>query len=109
MKRRDFIKNSGITLAATSVNSPLFWEKMIKEKSKIGANDRIRIGLIGANGMGFADLDALLKIPETECIALCDIEQNVIRRRNKVIENRGVNKQAHYTDYRKLHINIDID
>jgi len=109
MKRRDFIKNSGITLAATSVNSPLFWEKMIKEKSKIGANDRIRIGLIGANGMGFADLDALLKIPETECIALCDIDQNVIRRRNQELENRGLKKPAHYTDYRKMLENKDID
>lgn len=96
-------------MASVSVSTPLIWENIIKQKSGTSANDRIRIGLIGANGMGFTDLNALLKIPETECIALCDIDQNVLRRRSKELEDRGLRKPAHYTDYRKMLENKDID
>lgn len=96
-------------MASISVSTPLIWENIIKQKSGTSANDRIRIGLIGANGMGFTDLNALLKIPETECIALCDIDQNVLRRRSKELEDRGLRKPAHYTDYRKMLENKDID
>ena len=37
-----------------------------------GANDQINIGVIGINGMGWADLKAALKVPGVNLIALCD-------------------------------------
>ena len=44
----------------------------------MGANDKIGVGLIGCNGMGFEDLKAFLRNPEVECIALSDIDESVI-------------------------------
>lgn len=38
-----------------------------------GANDRIRIGLIGAGDRGQQDLKAALKQPNVECVAIADV------------------------------------
>lgn len=107
--RRKFIKNSSLALAGTSLTIPAAWSEILKTKRKVSPNDKINIGLIGANGMGFSDLAALLKIPETECIAICDVDQNVIRRRSADLVRNGGKDPVQYTDYRKLLENKDID
>ena len=47
----------------------------------LGANDRIRIGLIGCNGMGFSNLSAFMSLPNIEVAALCDVDDRVLDRR----------------------------
>ena len=47
----------------------------------LGANDRIRIGLIGAGDRGQQDLKAALKQPNVECVAVADVYS---RRRDQV-------------------------
>src|SRR5690606_27342062 len=75
----------------------------------VGPNDRINVGLIGCNGMGFADLSSMLKRSEVTCAALCDVDQNVLSRRVADLAKAGVNKPQLYGDYRKLLENKDID
>jgi hypothetical protein len=36
---------------------------------------------IGINGMGWSDLTAILKNPGVECVALCDVDKNVLDKR----------------------------
>ena len=68
--RRDFLRQTALLGAGLSI-SPFF----IKAgNAGVGANDKIGIGLIGCNGMGFEDLKAFLRNPEVECIALSDID-----------------------------------
>ena len=38
---------------------------------KVGANDKIAIGVIGCGGQGKADLGAFLRVPEIECLVSC--------------------------------------
>ena len=38
------------------------------------ANDRIRVALIGCGGRGRANLANLLSLPNTECVAICDVD-----------------------------------
>jgi predicted dehydrogenase len=75
---------------------------------KVSAADKIRVGAIGINGMGWADLTTMLKHPEAECIALCDVDKNVLDKRVAELKAKNINVTA-YSDYRKLLENKDID
>lgn len=104
--RRDFLRQTALLGAGLSI-SPFF----IKAGSAgVGANDKIGVGLIGCNGMGFEDLKAFLRNPEVECIALSDIDENVLNNRAAETEKITGKKVKHlYKDWRKLIDNKDID
>jgi len=104
--RRDFLRQTALLGAGLSI-SPFF----IKAGSAgVGANDKIGVGLIGCNGMGFEDLKAFLRNPEVECIALSDIDESVLNNRAAETEKITGKKVKHlYKDWRKLIDNKDID
>ena len=104
--RRDFLRQTALLGAGLTI-SPFF----IKAGSAgVGANDKIGVGLIGCNGMGFEDLKAFLRNPEVECIALSDIDENVLNNRAAETEKITGKKVKHlYKDWRKLIDNKDID
>ncbi|WP_289161344.1 Gfo/Idh/MocA family oxidoreductase [uncultured Parabacteroides sp.] len=104
--RRDFIRQAALLGAGLSMN-PFF----IKASSNsVGANDKIRVGLIGCKGMGYSDLQAFLRNPEVECIALADIDENVLNNRAAETEKLTGKKVKHlYKDWRKLIDNKDVD
>src|SRR5207237_9248000 len=76
--RRQFIKESleagavaGLTaLAAGAANA----QTAQSSDQVAGANDRLRVALIGCGGMGRNDLRQMLKIKNVECVALCDVD-----------------------------------
>ena len=106
MKRKDFIKQSTM-LAGASLFYPQI-SSITKPAHIVGANERIRIGAIGINGMGWADSMALSKIPGVEIVALCDVDQNVLSKRQQELQQRGI-KVKTYTDYRTLLDQKNID
>lgn len=63
MNRRNFLSNAGIGAIAMAA---------MPSMRALGANDRIRIGLIGAGDRGMQDLDEALKQPNIECVAVAD-------------------------------------
>jgi len=67
-----------------------------------GANEKLVCGLIGANGMGWADLAAFLKQPNTECAAICDVDENVLNHRIADAEKIQGKKPVGFKDFRKL-------
>ena len=83
--RRNFLKTSATVLATGLVN-PAAWSETAFRSSILGANDRIHVGLIGCKNMGWSNLFDFLKHPEVECVALCDIDQNVLRERAAEVE-----------------------
>ena len=86
--RRDFIKTASV-LAAGSV-LPL--NSFSKVRPGISPSDKIKVGLIGANGMGFNDLTSFLKNPGVDCVALCDIDRNVLNARTDDLVKLGFPK-----------------
>lgn len=74
-----------------------------------GANDTIRFGLIGCNSMGFANLENFLSVGNCVCVALSDIDQQVLDRRAADVEALQKKKPDIYKDYRKLLERKDID
>ncbi|MCK0157717.1 Gfo/Idh/MocA family oxidoreductase [Cellulophaga sp. F20128] len=107
--RRKFIQKS--TLAGMGMGAAFLFpmDLLATIRKKVGANDRINVGLIGCNGMGFSDLTSLLKISEVSIIALCDVDERVLLKRTADLEKAGIKKPLWYKDYRSLLANKDID
>ena len=80
MNRKKFIKISSIFAATAFV--PF---------SAVFANQAmLRVGLIGAHGMGWTNLNAILKNSNVQCTALCDVDENVLAMRKAELSERGI-------------------
>jgi predicted dehydrogenase len=75
MKRRQFFKQLGASSAALSLSAGALANnvQLIDNTIKISANDKVRIGLVGAGIIGHYDVDAALKVAGFEIAAVCDI------------------------------------
>src|SRR5437868_6349795 len=95
--RRSFLKTSFMTAAACSL-SPRSWARVP------GANDDIRIALIGLHGRGEAHLEEYQKIKGVRIVAMCDVDRDVLDKHAALIE--GTQK---FKDLRKLLESKEID
>jgi predicted dehydrogenase len=103
--RRNFIKTASV-LAAGSV---LSIDALSEARMKVPASDKIRVALIGGNSQGWSDLASFLKNPEVECVAMCDVDRNVLNRCTDAVIKMGRPQPKLYVDYRKMLENKDID
>ncbi len=97
--RRQFVKTSAFVAGTISLASHM-------PTSVMGANDRIRIGVIGCGGQGTGHVHSLVGKSERENIAVVAVS-DVYQRR--VTRARGICKGEGYLDYRKLLERNDID
>lgn len=103
MKRRHFLKNSvGLTLglSALGLNGRI-----------LGANERIRVGIIGVGGKGQSHAEHLLTIPDVQLVALADPDPayKMAAFRDRLAGRETPVKVDMYTDFRKLLDRKDID
>ena len=98
--RRDFIADStrgvvasGLALSAANWNSVL------------GANDRVRLGVIGTGNRGGDVMSVFQKESQVDVTALCDCYD---RHLNQALEKTG-GKAKSYADYRALLDSKDVD
>lgn len=103
--RRTFIKTASVVAAGAMIPREVF----SIGRSGVAASDKVRIGLIGANGMGWSDLTSFLKIREVECIALCDVDKNVLTNRTNDLLKMKLPQPKLYVDHRRMLENKDID
>ena len=81
-------------------------------KEVFGANDRIRVAVLGINSRGVYITDAIMALAANENVVvstLCDPDLNVLQARAKQFEEKHKQKVAIQQDYRKLYENKDID
>ena len=91
MKRRDFLTSAAGTLLATS--------------RALGANDRVRVGLIGTGGRCMYLAELLDTLPANEIVAACDINE---LRRYAAVDTVG-HQAKPVSDYREVLDRNDID
>ena len=91
-------------LQATTTGS-LAISALAAQDKKISANDRIRIALIGAGGMGTGDTQFAVKIPGVELAAACDVYDGRLIRAKEVFGNHLFTTR----DYREVLARPDID
>lgn len=108
--RRTFIRNSGLAIAGLGMSNIITAQQTSSLFTSLAPSDRLNFGVIGCNGMGWANMSAHLNIPGVQCIALADVDQNVLNRRAADLKKMGhKNKVSLYKDYRKLLENKDVD
>ncbi len=95
-------------MAGLGLTTLISWDVLAKQKAAIGANGKINVGVIGISGMGWADLTSMIKIPEVQVVAICDVDENVLNWRKFELAKGGI-KVTTYVDYRKMLENKDID
>jgi len=116
VSRRDFIKTataSGVVAATTLVNAergPAPTVRSTATARVIGANDRIRVGIVGVKTMGGGHLRNLvgpdMKNDNVEVVAVCDLWDSI---RLKAQKTAQLSDAGVYSDYRRLLDNKDID
>ncbi len=99
LTRREFLKDSAIAGAGAAVLGGLAPARVL------GANERIRVGVLGSGHRARSVMAHFLQIPSVEIVAVCDIYAPA---RAKALELAGLGAQS-YTDYRAVLDRKDID
>jgi predicted dehydrogenase len=102
ISRRDFVMNSVVGGAAYGALVKGAWAQ------PIGANDAIRVAVVGVRGKGNHHLQMLKAIPGVRIAALCDIDDEVIAKRSGELATANI-QVAKFTDVRKLLESKEID
>ncbi len=102
MQRRDFVKLGALALGANAFS-------LAGPRRVVAANDRLQIGVIGCKGMGWANANSMLKMPEVDVVGICDVDRSVIDQRLSEYAKVRDNIPATWVDYRELLARDDID
>ena len=78
-------------------------------KKVLGANDRIRVAVVGMNGRGWNHVEGFQSLQGVEVAYFCDADENVINRRLAECDKIGLAKPQTYTDIRKLIEDKNVD
>ena len=104
--RREFIKQSAFTSAGiglVSIIPSTVWA------AKVAPGDKINVALVGCRNMGFGDLSQSLSYPEVNCVALCDVDENVLNEKAAEVRKKYNQDPKLYRDFRKMLEQKDID
>ena len=93
--RRDFLKQTALGVAAAAA---------LPAARVLGANDRVRVGMIGVGGRGHELLGQVLKVPDAQLVAIADVYSR--RREEAKKKAPGIDT---LNDYRQLLDRKDID
>ena len=104
VSRREFISTAAKTSAIAVAVPTLAPRSALAAPGKPGANDRIQLGLIGAGGMGSANLSNCAKYPDVVVTGICDVWKS--RRDAVAATYKGAKK---YHDYREMLQQKDVD
>ena len=103
MQRRRFLGHS--TLAAGGA----FLASSLSIRNAVGANERIRVGLIGCGGMGGGDLKTFFMNPEVECPVVCDVDDKKIADKIELVQEKRGNTPDGVKDFRRVIERDDLD
>jgi predicted dehydrogenase len=99
--RRNFLKSSLAASAALSLPARIYAQAA-------GANDDIRIGVVGFNGRGMDHINNYLKVKGARIVALCDVDSAVLDKGVAQLKAKG-QEVTGYQDFRKMLESKEID
>jgi len=97
--RRNFLKVGAAATLATAASA----------RRVLGANDRIRVAVVGVRGRGWDHVHGYKPISGVEVAYLCDADENVLSKRTADAEAMGMTKPQTIVDFRKLIEKKDVD
>jgi predicted dehydrogenase len=99
--RRDLIRTGALGAGAMLWGNHRAWA---------GANDRVRVAVVGIHGMGQSHIRAYSELPNVEVAALCDVDESLFPGViEKLFVKAGRRPPKTYTDLRKLYDDREID
>ena len=101
MTRRQFVKSSMAAGVGLALASPF-------SKAR-GANDEIRIAVIGINGRGGSHISAFEAMDGVQVAAFCDVDRKVLENKAAAFETKYGHKVDTYVDIRHLLEDRNID
>src|SRR5260370_25042461 len=82
LSRRQFLK----TISAVSISAPFLLSSSWAAPGPKGPNDRITLGFIGTGTQGRGLLNNFLNQPDTQVVAVCDVDTTRREHSRKVVE-----------------------
>jgi predicted dehydrogenase len=107
LTRRDVLKQS----AGAALAAPLFVPAAaLGRGGKAAASERITLGVIGIGPRCTYDLKAMLKLPDVQCVAICDVQASRLAAGKKLVDEHYKTKDCKtYRDFHELLARKDID
>ncbi len=106
LTRRRFVKGSAGAAIGGAAAAGLWGTS----SAWAGANERVRVAVIGIHGMGQSHISSYAGLKNVEVVALCDVDENLFGERvKKHFTDRGRREPKLYTDVRKLLEDKSID
>src|ERR1035441_8086534 len=88
INRREFIKSTARTGTGLAALGGISF--FPKPERIFGANNRVRVAVVGLHGQGWQHVHEYSKMPDVEIAAVCDVDENVMNRS----EERRVGKEC---------------
>ncbi|GAA4461849.1 Gfo/Idh/MocA family oxidoreductase [Nibrella saemangeumensis] len=88
--RREFL----VKAATVAMAAPLLLRESAQASGRIS---KLRHACIGVGGMGWGDLNQFKKHPDVEIVALCDVDENNLKRAAELVPGART-----YTDWREM-------
>jgi len=105
MTRRNFLGQTA--LATTAVAAGPFIRSA--RAGEPAAANKISVGIIGCGGMGQVDLKDFVANNEVECLVVCDLDEERIKKGIEIVEGAGRKKPDVTKDFRRVLDRKDID
>ncbi len=99
--RRSFVQQAAFASAAVGF-SPRIWSQTA------GANNDIRVGVVGFGGRGGSHISAFSKMKGVRLVALCDCDQKILDGAAKKFADQGKPLRC-YRDYRQMLEDKEVD
>jgi predicted dehydrogenase len=106
MNRRKFVRNTAITTTGIGISSLIpsgLWAH------EVPPSDSLNVALIGCRNMGFGILQHHLSNKGVNCVAMCDVDSNILNDKAADIKKNFGQAPKLYSDFRKLLEQKDID
>src|SRR5262245_50670319 len=103
--RRDFLHDSTLltaALAAVGATSASVHAEDKEETKKIQPNDQLRVAIVGVNGRGMDHVGGIAGKHNTLITHVCDVDEGVIGRAMKSIEEKQKTAPKYEKDIRKV-------
>jgi predicted dehydrogenase len=110
LSRRAFLGKSARAVAlAPGLGGCLLWATRRAPAATVGANDRIRLGLIGCGGRGRDVLGVFLTHAEVDCPVVCDVDDAMLAKTVELVEHKRGQRPETVKDFRRLLERKDVD
>ncbi len=115
MNRRQFLTHSAVTVSALGTGASMansasnVSRRTMLSTGVLGANERIRVALVGSGGMGRGNIRTFLQHKDTVCPLVCDVDDAQIARGIKEVEKARKKKPESVKDFRRVMDRKDID